>query len=141
MRRRGGHHGFAAPERDSTHKFQTLTAAQVQRQQAERERALKGTELMRQALARPGSIFRLKADVRAQGPLTALQALVLDASGAGPLTPCGFRRGAFLLYLGRTRANDTQGINRPVHMFLAMGLAGRFAVHDFELLEPVTVRA
>lgn len=139
MRRRGGHHGFAAPAA-STHGFQTVTAAEVQRQQAERERALQGTEDMRRALVRPGSLFRLKVDVRAEGPLTALQVLVRAAPGAQG-TPPGLRKGAVLLFLGRSRANDTAGVNRPVHMFLAMGIAGRLAVHDFDLIEVVSVRS
>ncbi len=139
MRRRGGHHGFAAPAAASTHKFQTMTAADIERQQAEREQALKGTEFMRRALTRPGSLFRLKADVRPEGPLTALQVLVRTVQNHEG-TPPGLKRGAVLLFLGRGRANDTKGVNRPVHMFLAMGIAGRLAVHDFDLIEVASVR-
>lgn len=136
---RRGHNGYGQPAVKTARKFQTKTAADIAREQAAREQLLQGTEDMRRALERPGSLFRLRCDVRSHGPMTALPMLV-QTGRSDPAPSAGMRQGAVLVFVGRGRADDGQGINRPVHLFLVMGLASRFVVADFALIEPVVKR-
>lgn len=92
---------------------------------------------MRRALNRPGSLFKLTHDVCPFGSFTALQRLVRTPPGYVQAGSPGMREGAVLVFAGRGRANDEQGINRPVHLFMVMGLAARFVVADFTLIQPV----
>jgi hypothetical protein len=129
-------------------KFETKTAADVQREQEEHERRLRGTDDLRRALRTPGSILFLScaATVVQDRKGASRKASYLDVLGPcgspKPDHPVALREGAMLLYVGIERIEVDEGglaVRKPYYTFLMMGLGKRVAVRDVSILR--TTRA
>lgn len=134
-----GHNGHGG--RSSGHiSSKTIRTADVEREQAAREAALRGTPELQAAL-HPGGLFRLTRDVRLTSKMGEFD--VLGPAPAGGVTALGIpptmRKGSILMMVRAERVSvktNSGFLRKPCYTFLIMGASKRCVLAELSLVEP-----